>query len=174
MRWFRVRIDRETILGVVFIATSLVVVICAVSGVFPLAFWVAAGIGLAIAAVSKQPFALIAATILFVGARLAIGALATGRRELVIGAGVAALALAGIWRWTVRREYVAGRALVDGRPCPSCGADLGRSKLARGLFNDRRDEQLRVLAHCACGEYTLFDGSGAGRHVDPPTPEGAV
>ena len=164
----------EAVLGVVFILVSVVALVCVLVGQFPLVFWVAAATALLIAAISRQRLAFVAATVLFLTSRLAIAALATRRIELMVAIGASVVVFSGVWRWHLGRELRNPQALVAGRRCPRCGEDMTTAKLWRAEMDDRDDGRLRILGRCVCGEYTLFDETGATRHVGPPLQNDAV
>jgi len=160
-------ITLETLNGVIFIFSSLVVLVGVLSEAYPTAFWIASVIAIVTLVLSKQKLALVGAAVGFAAIRFALAALVTRQREVIAAAIISAALFWGIRRLADKPERARLATLVEGRRCPKCGAAVQQSKIVRAVFEGKEDGPLSVINRCPCGEYTLFDESGSVRHVDP-------
>jgi hypothetical protein len=161
------RLNVEVVLGAVFIPSSAVAVIFVLSGKYPTAFWVSSVIALGTLTLSKQRLAWVGGAVAYLSVPLALEALGTGRRDAIAGVIVAGILFGGaIWHRS-RREWRELAALVEGRRCPTCGGSIQKSQLARAVRDGNEDGSMGVINRCACGEWTLFDETGASHHVVP-------
>jgi hypothetical protein len=172
--WLRLKIGLDMLPSIAFVLASLIVLVCVLVGEFPVIFWLSCAVALAIVTVAKDRSGLVAAAVLVTGTRFVVGAVSTGRSEFWLGAGLAAIVLYGIKRWRSRNQLQKIKTMVGGRQCPKCARDIRMSDLAVATMEGQDDRRFRLLNRCVCGEFTLFDETGASRHVEAHSPEKAV
>jgi hypothetical protein len=162
----------QMFLGFVFLGATIAAAIYFFEAGPPKAFWIAATVALIALAFSKDRLEVAAVTATYAGGPIAVAAAHEGRWGLLAGLVGAFGALYATRSLRARRARAKSFRLAESRFCPSCGRPTSVEQVIEGVHEG--SDARYAINQCPCGEWTLFDDSGAACHIDPPRPQEPV